>query len=155
MTLVKWNPFGKGAIPTLFEKLNDDLLNFDFDNFFEARFPAFATKMGSVNVSETANAYEIEVAVPGAGRDDFKVNIEANQLIVSAEKKTETKSEDSEKKYLRREFGYTSFQRSFTLPENVDANSIKANHDNGVLKIVLPKVKTEELKKNAINIEIS
>lgn len=87
--------------------------------------PAFSTKMRRVNVSETATAYEIEVAVPGAGKNDFKINIEDNQLTISAEKQTETKSEDAEKKYLRRKFAYTSLQRSFTLPDNIDAYIIK------------------------------
>lgn len=155
MTLVKWNPFVKGGVPALFDKFSDDFFNFNFDSFFDTRFPAFAGKVGSVNVSETANAYEIEVAVPGAEKADFNINVDGNQLIISAEKKTETKTEDTEKKYLRKEFGYTSFRRTFTLPENVNANNINATHNNGVLTVVLPKVKAEEPKTNTKTIEIS
>ncbi|OWY22992.1 Hsp20/alpha crystallin family protein [Sphingobacteriales bacterium UPWRP_1] len=156
MTLVKWNPFAKSGVPTLFDKLTDDFFNFDFDSFFDTRFPTFTMgKTGSINVSETANAYEIELAVPGADKGDFKVNVEGNQLSIAAEKKTETKTEDPEKKYLRREFGYTSFRRTFTLPENVDAGSINATHNNGILTVVLPKIKTEEPKTNVKNIDIS
>lgn len=155
MTLVKWNPFAKSGIPTMFDKLTDDFFNFDFDSFFDTRFPTFAGKAGSINVAETANAYEIELAVPGAEKGDFKVNVEGNQLTISAEKKIENKTEDPEKKYLRKEFGYTSFRRTFTLPDNVNANGINATHNNGVLTVVLPKIKAEEPKADTKTIEIS
>ncbi|HRK28100.1 MAG TPA: Hsp20/alpha crystallin family protein [Chitinophagales bacterium] len=153
MTVVKWNPFGKSAIPTLFDKLTDDFFN--LDNFFDTRMPALMAKTGSVNVAETENAYEIEVAVPGTEKSDFKVSVEGNQLSISAEKKTESETKDAEKKYLRREFGYTSFRRTFTLPENVEANAIAAAHNNGVLTITLPKIKVETTENNAKTIEIS
>ena len=153
MTVVKWNPFGKSVMPTLFDKLNDDFFN--LDNLFDSRLTSNINQAGSVNVAETERAYEIEVSVPGSEKNNFNVKIEGNQLSIIAEKKTESKTEDAEKKYLRREFGYTSFQRTFTLPENIDASKISATHNNGILVVTLPKVTAEEVNSNAKTIEIS
>ncbi|QQS30216.1 MAG: Hsp20/alpha crystallin family protein [Sphingobacteriales bacterium] len=153
MTVVKWNPFGKSSIPTLFDKLTDDFFN--LDNLFDSRMTSLSGNTGSVNVAETANAFEIEVAVPGTDKSNFKVKVEGNQLTIIAEKKTESKTEDPERKYLRREFGYSSFQRTFTLPENIDVNNIAATHNNGILVVTLPKVKAEQVNSNVKSIDIS
>ena len=105
----------------------------------------------AVNVKETEQDYKIEVAAPGLEKDDFDVNIDNGVLTVSSEK--EHKDEDKQDDYVRREFSYTSFQRSFTLPDSVDEEGIKASHDKGVLTISLPK-KEEEKKKETKRIEI-
>ncbi len=89
------------------------------------------------NIYETKEGYSIDLVVPGHDKTDFTLQVEKNTLSVSAEKKTETRSEDE--KQLRREFGFRAFKRSFSLSENVDAENINAKYENGILKITLPK----------------
>lgn len=107
----------------------------------------------SVNVYENKNDFEIEVAAPGLDKKDFHIDLKDNVLTISSEKKEE-KEEKDDNKIVMCEFNYTSFSRSFRVPEGVDANKIKASHKNGVLKISLPK--REEYKEHAPRaIEIS
>lgn len=91
----------------------------------------------AVNIKETENHFEIEVAAPGLGKEDFKINLEKNILTVKSEK--EVKKDEKSENYTRREFGYNSFCRSFSVPETVDVDKIKASHNNGILVIELPK----------------
>jgi len=106
----------------------------------------------SVNVAEDENEYRIEVAAPGLNKDDFNVNVNNDTLDISSEK--EHKDEKKEERFVRREFSYTQFKRSFALPDGVDANNIKAKHDNGVLYVHLPK-KEENKQKESKTIKIS
>lgn len=105
----------------------------------------------AVNVAEFGDKYQIEVAAPGLSRDDFKVEIKNNVLIVTSEK--EEKKEETERTFHRKEFSFYSFKRSFALPEQVDADQIKATHEHGVLKIDIPK-KEEARQKPARSIQI-
>lgn len=91
----------------------------------------------ATNIIENGKDYQIELAVPGLERKDFKVEVENDTLIVSAEKEEEKKIE--EKNYRSREFSYNSFCRSFSLPDNLKVDNINAEYQNGVLKITLPK----------------
>jgi HSP20 family protein len=91
----------------------------------------------NANIIENGKDYQIELAVPGLERKDFKVEVENDTLIVSAEKEEEKKTED--KNYRSREFSYNSFYRSFNLPDNLKVDNINAEYHNGVLKITLPK----------------
>jgi HSP20 family protein len=97
----------------------------------------------AVNIVENDNHYEISLAAPGMKKDDFSIDVEGNILTVSAEK--EDKKEEKEGKYTRKEYNYSSFSRSFTLPDWVTKDKIDASYENGLLKLVLPK--TEEAKK--------
>lgn len=107
----------------------------------------------SVNVYENKNDFEIEVAAPGLDKKDFHIDLKDNVLTISSEKKEEKEEKDGNK-IVMCEFNYTSFSRSFRVPEGVDANKIKASHKNGILKITLPK--RDEYKVNAPRaIEIS
>lgn len=90
-----------------------------------------------VNICETNKEFQLDLSVPGMKRDDFNVEVENGVLTISSEKEEEKKDED--KNYRRREFSYSSFSRSFTLPDNVDENNINAKYDNGMLKIAIPK----------------
>ena len=90
-----------------------------------------------VNVLENAESFMIEVAAPGLEKKDFKIDLNNNVLTISSEK--EAKQVDEKEKYIRREFSYSSFQRSFSLPESVDQDKIKANHKDGILKVEIPK----------------
>lgn len=93
-----------------------------------------------VNIKENEAGYSVDVVAPGFEKTDFKINLDNNILTISAEKKTEEKSETE--KQIRREYSYKSFKRSFTIDEKIDATAIEASYVNGVLRLNLPK-KTE------------
>jgi HSP20 family protein len=90
----------------------------------------------SVNIVETEKDYQLSMAVPGLKKDDFKIDLEGNLLTISSEK--EESREEKDKKFTRKEYNYTSFSRSFTLPDEVNQEKIEAKYEDGVLKIVLP-----------------
>jgi len=106
-----------------------------------------------VNVKENKDQYTIEVAAPGIDKKDFDVNVQNNMLVISSEKETKDEKGSEEENYVRREFSYTSFQRSFSIPETVDAENIKAKYENGVLYVELPK-KKEAVEKASKQIKI-
>jgi HSP20 family protein len=106
-----------------------------------------------VNVKESKDQYTIEVAAPGMEKKDFDVNVQNNMLVISSEKEAKNEEGGDEENYVRREFSYTSFQRSFSIPETVDAENIKAKYDNGVLYVELPK-KKEAVEKASKQIKI-
>jgi HSP20 family protein len=126
MTLVKVNNNGHRSLSHL------------VDEFFQGS-PVKDESIGfpPVNIHETADAYHLELSVPGRSKDDFKLAIENGQLTVGFEKKEENPSEDY--KTIRKEFSFRSFKRSFNLDDQVDTNGIQAKYENGVLKLLLPK----------------
>lgn len=129
--------------PSVFDDFfNKDLLS----DFFTAE-----RNTPAVNVSEEKDKYKIEVAAPGLKKKDFNVNLEDNVLTISSEKEDE--NEEKDKNYMRKEFYYSSFSRSFTLPDNVKAEDIKASHSDGVLTVEVPK-KEESKAKPSRQIEI-
>lgn len=136
MTLVKFNrPANRG-----FNSLVDDFFN-DFPTLFNEGFnKSVSNGFAPANIKETDGAYQLDIVAPGFEKNDFKVNIEANILTVSAEKKTDEKKENE--KQIKNEYSYRSFKRSFTLDEKIDASAIDAKYVNGVLALNLPK-KTE------------
>jgi HSP20 family protein len=134
---------------TFFPSIVDEFFGRDFlPNLFEFQT---GINMPSVNIVEGKNDFRIEVAAPGLQKDDFKINLDNNVLTISSEK--EEKQEEKDERYMRREFSYTSFRRSFSLPQTVEADKISANHNNGVLSISIPK-KEEAKVKPAKQIEI-
>ncbi len=112
----------------------------------------FRTAVPAVNIKENEKDYELELIVPGREKKDFNIEIDKNVMTVSSE----VKSEDSKTvdNYTRREFILSSFKRSFTLPDSVDAEGVNAAYENGVLKLTLPK-KAEALPKPKRLIELS
>jgi len=100
-------------------------------------------KVPAVNITETKDHFEVSLAAPGLKKDDFKIDVDGNLLTISSEKE-ETK-EEKEKMFTRKEFNYTSFSRTFTLPEDVKRDKIEATYEHGLLKLVMPK--KEEAKK--------
>ncbi len=141
MKLVKYNPF---APSKTFGSFVDDFFNRSITDVLGADF---TMNSPSVNIVENGDFYRIEVAAPGLEKGDFEVNVDKGFLNISA--KHEHKEEKKEGRYTRREFNYTSFNRSFELPDTVDANAIEAEYENGILMIKLPKkeeVKVEEAK---------
>ncbi len=125
-----------------------------FDNFFKGELPTnqgFSQKP-LVNVAENADDFKLEVAAPGLNREDFTVSVEKDQLLISA--KVENKNEEETSKYSRREVNFSTFKRSFHLPETVDAEAIQANYENGILTVTLPK-KEEEKEKGPRLVDIA
>ena len=94
-------------------------------------------KVPHVNIYEGANEYKIELAAPGLNKEDFKIDLKKDNLSIWAEKKVDA---DAQKDYTRKEFEYSSFARSFILPEGVDADKISAEYINGVLNITIGKL---------------
>lgn len=126
----------------------------DDDDFFArglnwavSNFSDTGTTVPAVNIRETNNSYEVEMAAPGMKKEDFRVELDNNILTISSEK-TEEREEGGEKeKYSRREFSYQSFQRSFSLPkEVVDEDKIEAHYRDGVLQLRIPKKETAKQK---------
>lgn len=104
----------------------------------------------SVNTREGEYAYHVEVDLPGVKKEDIHVDLKDNVLTISGERKN--KKEIKEKDYYKKESFYGKFQRSFTLPENTDAENIEANSQDGVLEVVIPKI--ERSKKETKKIKI-
>lgn len=104
----------------------------------ESNFSTTNSTLPAVNIRENEESFMIEMAAPGLTKDNFKVNLDRNRLVISSELKEE-KNENGEK-YSRREFSYQSFQRSFTLPEGIiDGDKISAKYNNGILMVSIPK----------------
>lgn len=99
--------------------------------------------MPAVNIREDENNYILELAVPGMDKKDLKIDIAEDVLTISSEQKNEY--EDKQDGYTRKEFSYSSFVRSFYIPENVNADKIDANYKDGILTVSFPK--QEEMKK--------
>ena len=141
MTLVKLNSRPVAGFNGLFNEFLND-------------FPAVNTDLNNsvpVNVSETADAYHLELNAPGRNKEDFQVNIENNLLTISFEKKEEVKKDDV--KSIRREFTYKSFKRSFSLDEKIDVENIQARYEGGLLKFHLPKKEQAKEVKKQISIQ--
>ena len=136
--------FKNSWFPTVF----DDFLNSDF-------MPRANKTAPAVNVREDEKAYTMEVAAPGIKKEFCRVNInDEGNLSVAIENKFEHKEEEKKHHYLRREFSYTNYEQNYTLPDDVNRDEISANVENGILTIVMPKMKGEE-KKLTRQIEIS
>lgn len=118
----------------------------DMNDLFDTGTPAFHN-VPAVNVIEHQDGFRIEVAAPGLKKDDFKLNLNHNNLTISGSQETQKEESDkSGEKYTRREFSYSSFQRTFTLPTSVDADNIQATYTDGVLKIDVPKREEAKVK---------
>jgi len=129
-----------------------------FDEFFNGNLLPNYLEEGAwkstpaVNIYETNEKFEIEIAAPGLEKEDFKIELKNDYLLVYSEKK-EKKEEKEKGKLVRSEFRYSSFQRSFALPKEIDIAAIKATHKNGVLTIELPK-RLEQKDSSVRQIEI-
>ena len=119
------------------------------DEFFGKEIPTlFNAEYGftkpSVNISESKEDFKIDVAAPGLEKDDFRINLNNNILTVSSDK--EEKKEEENDRFMRREFSYLQFSRSFSLPVSADTEKINATYKNGVLNIVIPKKEEAKAK---------
>lgn len=125
-----------------------------FDEFFgrgvEGATASCATTSPSVNIVENENAFTIQVAAPGLEKEDFNVSVDGNKLVISSEKEIEKLNEGD--KFRRKEFSYSKFKRTFTIPESLDGEKITANYKSGILNVAVPK--REIVKKEATQIKI-
>ena len=150
MTLVRKNGNVMRPLPLLF----DDFFNRDLFNWNNSSFSGTDTTIPAVNIKETPENYEVEVAAPGMTKKDFKVELDGNLLSISSER-TEQSGEREDERYSRKEFSYQSFQRTFNLQkEVVDIDKIEAKYENGLLHLLIPK-KEEAKQKPARLIQIS
>lgn len=150
MTLARLNNNWTPSFPSLLDRFFEgDLMDWSNSNFAGTN-----STLPAVNIREDDNEFHLEVAAPGMKKDDFKVNYDNGRLTISSEHKSEEEKKEGEN-VMRREFSYQSFQRSFSVAENVvDAEKIKASYKDGILHISMPK--REEVKpKPAKEIRIS
>jgi HSP20 family protein len=145
MTLVKFNNGLKNNASPFFNDVFDSLLS---DSFISDRL---VTRVPAVNIAENDNEFHIELAVPGMKKDDFKINLEKNVLTIAAEKKSEETAET--KKYSKREYSYSSFVRSFTLPDTADQSNIEADYTDGILRLTVAKREEAKFQSREIAIK--
>ena len=140
MTIVKRNGNMLNSFPGLF----DDFFNRDLFNWNASNFSDTNTTIPATNIKENPDNFIVELAAPGMGKNDFKIELDGNILTISSEKSNQSELNEDEK-YSRREFSYQSFQRTFNLAKDVvDADKIEARYEDGVLHLVIPK--KEEVK---------
>ncbi|KKO92563.1 MULTISPECIES: Hsp20/alpha crystallin family protein [Sphingobacterium] len=139
------------------KSLNTDavnpFVNTVFDNLFNDNFISdrLVSRVPAVNISESEKSFKIEMAAPGLDKSDFKINVDKNLITISAEKKEESVSE--EKLYSKKEFNYSSFSRSFTLPETVDYSNIEAAYEGGILILTVGKKEDAIIAKRLIEVK--
>ena len=143
----------------LLARRNSNWLPDVFNDFFDTDFLPKVnsnTTAPAINVIEKKDEYDVELAAPGMTKEDFKVSLDEDRnLVVELDKKVEKTEENKETgHYLRREFSYTKFHQTLLLPDDVNRDNISATVENGVLKVVLPKLQPQELKKERTMIEI-
>ena len=143
----------------LLARRNNDvnLMSNFFDDFFDTNWmPKMNSTAPAVNVKEDVEKYTMEIAVPGLKKEFCRINV-TNQgyLDVKLENKMEHKDEDKKEHYLRREFSYSNYEQTYSLPENVDQAKITAKVSDGVLKIEMPKITKKDEDKQCRLIEIA
>ena len=122
-----------------------------WDEWFEGGLTSRVLNVPAVNITENKDESMVSLAIPGMKKEDFNIDIEGNMLTISSEK--EESKEEKDEKYTRKEFNYSSFSRSFSLPDEVNMEKIDARYVDGVLKLSLPK--KEEAKKIATSKHIA
>ena len=134
---------------------SSELLSSTFEDFFKpwnewltnGGSMSRALTMPATNITETHDEYKVSLAAPGMKKNDFKIDVEGNMLTISCEK--EDSKDEKDARYTRREFSYSSFNRSFTLPVEVNQDKIEASYEDGLLELRLPK--KEEAKRVSLS----
>ena len=146
-TLVRSN---RSLLPE-FPSLLDDLFTRDIFNWSVDKQLAGNDTVPSVNIIENEKDFEVEVAAPGLDKNNFKVELDNDMLMISAQRETQNEEKNKEGNYTRREFSYESFQRSFQLPEDlVEKDKISASYRDGILHITIPKSVRAKVKSSGI-----
>ena len=141
MNIIKNNP------NTSLNSFFDNLFNHSLSDFVGSDF---TFSQPSVNIIDNEDAFSLELATPGLSKSDISIELNKNQLIISAKKEAEEKSDEVQ---TRREYNYSSFTRNFHLPVTVESENIEASYKNGVLLVTLPK-KEEAKAKDPLSIKI-
>jgi len=136
MSIIRYN--SNDFIPTTFSSLVDKFFN---ESLARTGGSTFIPK---VDIIENKDSFEIQLAVPGLNKEDFKIELNDNYLTISGERKFS--NEKKERTFHSIETHYGSFSRSFSLPENIDASKIDAKYNNGILELTLPKDEKKALK---------
>jgi len=134
---------GRNMFPTvnhLFSDIMDGMIPSDYRKW----------NVPAVNILENDSNFEIKLAAPGMKKQDFKINIEENNLVVSAS--ATEQSQDKNERFTRKEFSFASFSRSFALPENANIDAIQAQYENGIMNIVIPKQEPTKPKLKEVTI---
>ena len=130
----------RGSLFPTFNSLLDDFFSKDVFDWNSRNFTDVGSTLPSVNVEESDSEFKIELAAPGLKKEDFRVKLDHDVLTISSEKSAEKEEKQGNGSYTRREFNYSSFFRSFTLPENAVADGeIDAKYHDGILKVTIPK----------------
>lgn len=147
--------FDRNEFLTPFDKLFDDLFVSSFPDISKEIGVGFFEKQSfpKVDVIDCVNEIQIEAEIPGLTKNDVNVSVDENILTISGNADTTRKNSDDVKKYIRKELKHSSFKRSFTLGDNIDIESLTAKFENGLLKIILPKLEPVKQKKTK-NIKI-
>ena len=132
----------------IFPSLLDEIFKLDWNGGIQN----FNSTIPAVNIKESETDFKLELFAPGLKKEDFNIEIDQQTLSISSEKQTEF--EENKEQYSRKEFSFTSFKRTFNLPETVNFDAIEANYENGILNLTLPK-KEEALPKPKRLIEIA
>jgi HSP20 family protein len=134
-------------LPSLLDNLFLDSRLDAMNNYETFSIPA-------VNIIENLPNFVVELAVPGLQKENFAIEIEEDTLKIASKVVANTENTEDEKdtQFLRREFNFKSFERSFKLPENIKSEDIQANYENGVLKITLPKMEEKKAMKKMVEI---
>lgn len=122
-----------------------------WDGWFDKGLMGRMSTVPAVNITENKDDFKVAMAAPGMKKDDFSIDMEGNMLTISCEK--EENKEEKDERFNRKEYNYSSFSRSFTLPDDINKEKIEARYEDGVLKLVLPK--KEEAKKLIANKHIT
>ena len=131
-----------GWLPTVF----DDFFNTDF-------MPRANSTAPAVNVKESETAYIMELAAPGIKKEYCRVAInDEGNLTIAIENKQEHKQEDKHHHYLRREFSYSNYEQSYTLPDDVVKDQISAKVEDGILTVTMPKTESKQKVTKAIEV---
>ncbi len=145
MKLFKWKSGLKPKFPYVIEKFFGKKIT------DEAALDENVSLVPSVNISDKDNSFEVSVALPGVDKKDVNIEVRDNCLVISSEKEYE--NEEKNDNWVRREYGYASFQRMFELPESADPDKIKAKMKNGVLSISIAKKEGHEPDRKKIAVQ--
>lgn len=148
MTTIAFNPArfrSRFSFSPVFDEVFNDLMSGSISGKGSAL-------LAPVNIMETENGFQIQFAVPGFKKEDFK--IEVNDLLLTVSAEVESKTEEENNRFTRREFKRSAFKRSFNLPENIDKEAMKATYTDGILVLDLAR-KTEVQPNNAITIQVN
>ena len=133
---------------------NEFIKPFFEDGFFDDFFAPLAhwnSSLPKTNISEHEKDFSIEMAMPGIPKDEIKISVENDILTVEKEEKSQ--KENKGENYTVKEFSYSAFKRSFKLPKNIEESNIKSKYEDGILKIIVPKIKQKEKITKTIKIE--